>query len=448
MTEAGTAALEERPQKMFAGGTMHSEGEQLIDRVGHPDDWDREFAHHIANADAIEHEQFLAGIERDFPPRPVNQRDGRIKRLAAVLQAKAVAVEQKPLPREWARDIRPQLTGLWRVKGLLPTTGLALIYGHSGAAKTFFAIDLAWHIALGWSWNGRTVKRGLVVYVAAEGGLGVRNRIAALKLHHKVNDAPLLLVPTSIDLQGAAADRTRLAALIRQAIADCGEQPGAIFVDTLSKTFGSGKENTDDMATYVANCQWLSTEFGTLVAPVHHRPKDSENEDPRGHGSLKGGVDTVILIVAGSPKRYRVTKQRDGELGEAGAFNLTSVYLGDDEDGQRVTSCVCDYVDAPASVAKSGRRLSDKQRLTLDALRRTIAEDGRDAPPGIPHDMLRIGLVDKVATLAAWRDRALAATASPDSKPDTLAKGFNRHVESLQAAGIVQVWEGYAWLPT
>ena len=29
---------------------------------------------------------------------------------------------------------------------------------------------------------------------------------------------------------------------------------------------------------------------------VHHTPKDGTSSDPRGHSSLKGGVDTMILV--------------------------------------------------------------------------------------------------------------------------------------------------------
>ena len=102
--------------------------------------------------------------------------------------------------------------------------------------------------------------------------------------------------------------------------------------------------------------------------PVHHRPKDVENEEPRGHGSLKGGVDTVILIEAGSTKRARVTKQKDGEIGDVMLFDLKVVEIGTDEDGDVVSSCVVkptliDTTPAADPFAKAVAKLSAGARL-------------------------------------------------------------------------------------
>ena len=95
-----------------------------------------------------------------------------------------VPLSSDPLPLEWFADIEPRLDGLWLIKKLLPAIGLALIYGHPGSGKSFLALDFAFHVSLGWPWNGRRVHRGLVVYVGAEGGNGLRNRIVAFRRHH------------------------------------------------------------------------------------------------------------------------------------------------------------------------------------------------------------------------------------------------------------------------
>ena len=50
--------------------------------------------------------------------------------------------------------------------------------------KTFIAIDVSFHIALGRPWTGRKTRQGCVVYVAAEGGRGVYKRLAALRKHY------------------------------------------------------------------------------------------------------------------------------------------------------------------------------------------------------------------------------------------------------------------------
>jgi KaiC/GvpD/RAD55 family RecA-like ATPase len=361
---------------------------------------------------------------------------------------------QTPLPLEWCGDITPQLTGLWLVKRLLPAIGLVLIYGHPGSGKSFLALDIAFHVALGWDWCGRKVKQGMVIYVGAEGLAGLRNRIVAFRQHYGIDDdaaIPLGLVPTSIDLQAADADTPRLIELIREAAEHSGHEPALIIVDTLSKTFGAGKENTDDMATYVANCGRIAQEFECCVMPVHHRPKDAESTEPRGHGSLKGGMDTVILVEAGLTKKATVTKQKDGETGDKTLFTLLPVQLGIDEDGEDVTSCVLQHatvdMNLPADpIARARAKLSDKNKVVLAALGKALEHDGEAVPAEIPDTVINRVARTKVAQIEAWRTRALSGLRTgPDTNPDSDRRTFDRSKMKLQSLGIIGVWEGFAW---
>ncbi|MFK5284070.1 AAA family ATPase, partial [Lacticaseibacillus paracasei] len=54
-----------------------------------------------------------------------------------------------------------------------------MLYGESGSGKSFMALQLAGAIARGVEWRGRRVKQGRVVYIAAEGAGGFRNRCVA-----------------------------------------------------------------------------------------------------------------------------------------------------------------------------------------------------------------------------------------------------------------------------
>ena len=69
---------------------------------------------------------------------------------------------------------------------------------------TVTAIDLALHVALGREWQGRDVKPGPVVYVAAEGQRGIAKRIEAWKQTFlaECDDSPVpfYLVPRRLDL--------------------------------------------------------------------------------------------------------------------------------------------------------------------------------------------------------------------------------------------------------
>jgi hypothetical protein len=64
----------------------------------------------------------------------------------------------------------------WLVDDVLPAGGTTVLYGKPGSYKTFTAIDWAACVGLGWHWQARETKQGLVLYIAAEGvgGLGIR----------------------------------------------------------------------------------------------------------------------------------------------------------------------------------------------------------------------------------------------------------------------------------
>lgn len=360
-----------------------------------------------------------------------------------------------PLPMVWTNEIKPVLQGNWLVKKLIPAEGLCVIYGHPGCGKSFLAIDISWHTALGWEWMGRKVKRGLVVYVAAEGGRGVQNRIAALKQHHEMPnvDIPLVVVPCPIDMQSPTGDVRRLVETIRTAIERANATPTKrgpvvpvlVVVDTISKTFGAGKENTDDMAAYVANCQRVASEFGCCVMPVHHMPKNADHSDPRGHSSLKGGVDTLLMVDGGQNKRVTVTKQKDAEEGDPFGFKLRTIELGDDEDGDPVTSCVVEAAEL-TDRAIGGKRLSDKQQLAVRALRQAIKTDGRSALTTLPADRAGPDGPDTVAPLSDWCRHYITMSAEPDRDPDHIKRVWRKNRDALQAAGIVECFEDYAWL--
>jgi hypothetical protein len=377
-----------------------------------------------------------------------------LKRLTAAAQIAPNKPEtpKNALPLEWCEDIGPLLVGLWLIKQFLPAEGLALIYGHSGSGKTFLALDIAMHVALGWEWCGRKVKQGAVVYVGAEGQTGLRNRIAAFKQHHGIDEAPIALIPCPIDLQAPDADTGRLIDAI-ETVQDRYGRAALIIVDTISKTFGSGKENTDDMATYVANLQRVQSEFRTCVLAVHHRPLASDSTEPRGHGSLKAGVDSVVLVEAGVTKKASLTKQKDGETGQPVLFNIRPITLGEDEDGEPVTSCVVEptNVDMNRSAdpkLKALAKLNDRQRIVLERIKDALEHDGvLPTQASIPDDEINLVRTARVVKLGQVSDRCIAALSiAGEQNSDTPRRNFDRAKARLQALGLIKIWGEWLWL--
>ena len=72
----------------------------------------------------------------------------------------------------------------WLVKHSLPASSVITIFGASGTGKSFLALDLALHVSWNLPWLGLKTVGGQAVYIAAEGGLGIFQRIKAWHLHH------------------------------------------------------------------------------------------------------------------------------------------------------------------------------------------------------------------------------------------------------------------------
>ena len=236
--------------------------------------------------------------------------------------------------------------------------------------ETFLAPDLALHVAAGHAWRGNRVAdpAGPVVYVAAEGGRGIRNRLAAVgvKDPELIEAAEFFLLPVTLDLSQPREPEALVAAL-----ADV--QPPLIVIDTLARSMGTGDENSaQDMGRVIRAIDQIRTKTGAHVMLIHHVGKDS-TKGARGSSSLRGAVDTEIEltrsegVMTSEPK-----KQRDMALGDAFTYRLNDVELGVGEDDDPVTSAVVEPTDPVAKKPK----LTGQQKIAMQALSDALAHHG------------------------------------------------------------------------
>lgn len=251
------------------------------------------------------------------------------------------------------------------VKGWLSRRGLSMLYGPSNAGKTFVALDMAMHVAASKPWRGCKVNGGAVLYIAAEGGAGVRNRLAAFKREHPdMASAPFTLLPVGLDLH-AQGD----ALAVCEAMPDAA--PALVVIDTLARSMGAGDENTaKDAAMFVRNCDLIREATGAHVMVVHHTGKD-EDRGARGSSALRAAVDTEINVT--SEGEIVCKKQRDMAYAEPLHFKLRGVLLGQDEDGDPVTSAVVEAGEPPKPKRKP---LSGKNEVAMQALMDALRAHG------------------------------------------------------------------------
>lgn len=358
-------------------------------------------------------------------------------------KASSPSSEPKNLPDSllFFDDLEPVVSANDFVEDLLTAAGMSVIYGESGSGKTFFATDLALHVACGWPWNGRDATRGAVLYCALEGSFGITNRIAAFKEHYGLSTLPFAILPVAIDMLNPSGDVEGVLDAINKTNKITGLPVVMTVMDTLSRAMAGGNENgPEDMGALVMNSTRLQQQAKTHVAWVHHSGKD-QAKGARGHTSLRAATDTEIEIVAEGPSHCaRVTKQRDLECVGEFPFTLKVIELGTNHRGKPVTSCIVDYGNAyqPALRRSKGRPANDdKARLAKNILADLLVTEGQTgfAPANLPS-------VSEVR----WRQEFYSRACVGDDKPDTRLKGFKRAADRLLNAEIVATNSGRVWL--
>ena len=276
------------------------------------------------------------------------------------------------------------------IDGLLDAGAMSVLYGDSNSGKTFIALDMAFHVATGALWNSRAVKRikrGLVVYVAAEGGTRIRKRLAALKRHHGGEPMPLFaLVRYPIDLRSSDANLKELIALIAAAENEIGERCVWVVIDTLSRALAGGDENSPvDMGRIVSAADAIRDATFAHFTFVHHTGKDAAR-GARGHSLLRAATDTEIEVMTGA---VNVTKQRDMETDFTLGFQLCDISIGEDPIGTPIKSAIVEWNGGATkpSKAEPSQRVPASQRLLADIIAQAIDDAGemfrpfQDGPP-------------------------------------------------------------------
>ena len=329
------------------------------------------------------------------------------------------------------------------VKGLIPRTGLTVVYGPSGSGKSFVALDIAMAVSRGDPWRGRKTERGAVLYLAPDGGGLFLNRIVAYCQGHGIDngDHRVFAATSGIDLlaDGEGSDTDKVLRTVAQIEKAHGVGVIAVVVDTASRAMSGGDENAaKDVTRLVENLGRIGDGKRAVLA-VHHSGKDL-GQGMRGHSALHAAADCVIRVHDGE---IRAVKSRDAAAGLVGGFRLEVVELGHDEDDEPVTSCVVVEAEAPSGRSGGNEGLSPTDRVALRTIANLIAEHGAPLPraTGFPTGGHRLGIASS-AVLAA-----LKGNIYDGKKPDTARKAWDRLRDRLQDLGRIGVSNGIVWLP-
>lgn len=299
----------------------------------------------------------------------------------------------------------------WIIKLIFPTRGLVVIHGLSTVGKSFLAFDMGCHIAEGRKFFGHRVKQRPVVYVCLEGEAGFKRRGQAWEqFHGRMIPDQLYLVKDPFDIR-SPQDIDALTAIIPAG--------AVVIIDTLNRCAPGAEENGSvDMGLIIEGAKEIERRTAGLVAFVAHPGKD-ESKGIRGHSSLFAALDGNIEVLAKADRfMWTARKVKDGPGGGENYFKREIVTLGEDEDGDPITSCVIVPDFAPS---QKERRLSPGMRLGLETFMAALGDTEEGA--GVHRE--------------AWREHFYCASTADTS--EAKKKAFLRARRDLVEAEILVV---------
>ena len=272
----------------------------------------------------------------------------------------------------------------WLINRYIPKVGLGFLYSAPGAGKSFIALDMALAVASSKSdWHKDaidTAPDAVVLYIAAEGSYGFRNRIRGWLKHNRLDTDDFAgrfkMIEQTINFLNVD-DVDCLLETVRRGI---GRRPSLIVVDTVSRAMPGADENLQkEMTLFVRACDKLREAFSCAILGVHHAGK---NGDMRGSTVLLGAGDFVFRLTrkkSATIGTLACEKMKDGPDGWEEPYSFDQISLNDNEtvaaEGElerHATSVVvtrCEIGIGPSTelTPELSRRVLDAMRQAWDA---------------------------------------------------------------------------------
>lgn len=213
----------------------------------------------------------------------------------------------------------------WLVYPLLGVGDTGMIFGESGAGKTFVTIDLLLSCALGQRFadNFEVDVPIRVAYCAGEGTGGLAERFRAAMAAREVDPALLERNLTAcLDVPNLFDPGDGLYQFAADYIASGREKLHLLVIDTLhAATAGSNENSTQDAGKILASIRFLQKTLGCSVLLVHHANKSGTGE--RGSTAFRAAMDAIIEVSGNRDAAVmKCSKLKDGTPFEPIAFSL------------------------------------------------------------------------------------------------------------------------------
>lgn len=190
------------------------------------------------------------------------------------------------------------------IHGILQLDSIAWLQGKPGHGKSFVALDMAGCVGTGNPWQGHRTTQGKVLYLAAEGVSGVRQRVRAWEKSMGEDMKEVSFLPIAVQSTNATQwdAFTTLAAEIGTTL---------IIIDTQARvTVGQEENSARDMGEFVHRVEKLRAATKACVLVVHHEGRQGEHM--RGSTAIEGAATTIVRVRKdGETLTIECPKQKD-----------------------------------------------------------------------------------------------------------------------------------------
>lgn len=227
----------------------------------------------------------------------------------------------------WIQDVK-QSSVSWAIPGMIQEDGFTLMFGKYKSFKSFVAIDMACSIATGQDYHGKKVHTGPVVYISGEGNSGLKGRFEAWSKRHGHDLTGKVMFSTGAYHMRMPGTAEKLMTQIDEMLD--GEEPRAIFIDTVKRNFGQGDENKpEDMQAFVDACDkiWQAYPQSAVIA-VHHTGHENANR-AMGSVNLPASADVIMSVEKKGKSIAQLTVEEAKEAPEGETLSFQVVEVGD-----------------------------------------------------------------------------------------------------------------------
>lgn len=323
------------------------------------------------------------------------------------------------------QSLRNAANQKWLLDGIIPADGFGILYGPSGSYKSFLALDMAAAISTGQSWHGVDVDGcGPVLYVAAEGSMGLQERAVAWSRHYKRDYGRLAILPVAIML-----DDPIMTQIFVEAAMKAQEKLGAPFklviIDTLARSFNGDENSSQDAGAFINSCYaWRAKLDDCSVMVITHAGKQIER-GIRGSSAFKAASDFVFIVTRPNHLQalLRNEKQKDVDEAEDMRFALQSVHIGIQDHKGRERKSLVPILESKGNMADPDKEEEVESVFEvsnlMDMIR--IVKANTAAGQQMTEDELRIEFSQK--------------RTSEGAKPEAIRKSFDRNLLKAKQKG-------------